>query len=177
MQDSFKFALYVLRIIMKLALVNRKIVNWRYKMRKITAILMAGILSLALTVSAGTLPATQVSQILEHQSSLELTNSQINKLTIIENTAREKMTYARMQADIRLQEIEKFTSNWTNMNGTAVRGLIKEYYDILSQYKTAELNAIVQARAIHEYEQLSKFQQLESIESLMINMERELALR
>ncbi len=162
---------------MKLALVNRKIVNWRYKMRKVTAILMAGILSLALAASAGNLPSTQVSQILEHRSSLELTDSQIKKLKIIEDTAREKMTYARMQADIRLQEIEKFTSNWTNMNGTAVRGLIKEYYDILTQYKTAELNAIVQARAILEYEQLSKFQQLESIESLMINMERELALR
>ncbi len=146
-------------------------------MKKVTAILTAGLLTLTLAASAGNLPATQVSQILEHRSSLELTKSQIHKLKIIENTAREKMIYARMQADIRLQEIEKFTSNWTNMNGTAVRGLIKEYYDQLTQYKTAELNAIVQARAILEYEQLNKFQQLESIESLMLDMERELALR
>jgi hypothetical protein len=106
-----------------------------------------------------------------------LTNSQVKKLTIIENTAREKMASARLQADIRLQEIERFTSNWTNMNGTAVRGLIKEYYAILTQYKTAELNAIIQARAILEYEQLSKFQQLESIEPLRLDMEQELALR
>lgn len=146
-------------------------------MKKITAILMAGFLSMALAASAGNLPETQVSQILEHRSSLDLTNSQVKKLRIIEDTAREKMTYARMQADIRLHEIEKFTSNWTNMNGTAVRGLIKEYYGFLTQYKTAELNAIVQARGILEYEQLSKFQQLESIESLMLDMERELALR
>lgn len=146
-------------------------------MKKVTAILMAGLLSLAMAASAGNLPATQVSQILELRSSLELTNSQVKKLTIIENTAREKMAYARLQADIRLQEIERFTSNWTNMNGTAVRGLIKEYYDMLTQYKTAELNAIIQARAILEIEQLSKFQQLESIESLRINMEQELALR
>ncbi len=146
-------------------------------MKKVTAIFMAGFLSLALAASAGNLPTTQVSQILEHRSSLELTNSQVKKLKIIEDTAWEKMTYARMQADIRLHEIEKFTSNWTNMNGTAVRGLIKEYYGFLTQYKTAELNAIVQARAILEYEQLSKFQQLESIESLMLDMERELALR
>ncbi len=146
-------------------------------MKKVTAILMAGFLSMALAASAGNLPETQVSQILEHRSSLELTNSQVKKLKIIEDTAREKMTYARMQADIRLQEIEKFTSNWTNMNGTAVRGLIKEYYGFLTQYKIAELNAIVQARGILEYEQLSKFQQLESIESLMLDMERELALR
>ena len=146
-------------------------------MKKVKAILMAGFLSLAMAASAGNLPATQVSQILELRSSLELTNSQVKKLTIIENTAREKMVYARMQAEIRLQEIEKFTSNWTNMNGTAVRGLIKEYYAILTQYKTAELNAIIQARAILEYEQLSKFQQLESIESLRLNMEQELALR
>ncbi len=146
-------------------------------MKKVTVILMAGFLSLAMAASAGNLPATQVSQILELRSSLELTNSQIKKLTIIENTAREKMVYARLQADIRLQEIERFTSNWTNMNGTAVRGLIKEYYAILTEYKTAELNAIIQARAILEYEQLSKFQQLESIESLRLNMEQELALR
>ncbi len=146
-------------------------------MKKVTAILMAGFLSLAMAASAGNLPETQVSQILELRSSLELTNSQVKKLKIIEDTAREKMVYARLQADIRLQEIERFTSNWTNMNGTAVRGLIKEYYAILTEYKIAELNAIVQARAILEYEQLSKFQQLESIESLRINMEQELALR
>jgi hypothetical protein len=146
-------------------------------MKKVTAILMAGILSLAMAASAGNLPATQVSQILELRSSLDLTNSQVKKLQIIEDTAREKMTRARLQADIRLQEIEKFTSNWTNMNGTAVRGLIKEYYAMLTEYKTAELNAIVQARAILEYEQLSKFQQLESIESLRLDMERELTLR
>lgn len=146
-------------------------------MKKVTAILMAGFLSMALAASAGDLPATQISQIIQHRSSLELTDSQIKKLKIIEDTAREKMTHARIQADIRLHEIEKFTSNWTNMNGTAVRGLIREYYDFLAQYKTAELNAIVQARAILEYEQLSKFQQLESIESLMLDMERELALR
>lgn len=146
-------------------------------MKKVTAILMAGILSLALAASAGNLPSTQVSQIIELRSSLDLTNSQVKKLQIIEDTAREKMTRARFQADIRLQEIEKFTSNWTNMNGTAVRGLIKEYYAMLTEYKTAELNAIVQARAILEYEQLSKFQQLESIESLRLDMERELTLR
>ncbi len=146
-------------------------------MKKVTALLMAGLLFLTLAASAGNLPAPQVSQILELSSSLELTNSQIKKLRIIEDTAREKMVYARLQADIRLQEIEKFTSNWTNMNGTAVRGLIKEYYDMLTQYKTAELNAIVQARSILEYEQLHKFQQLESIESLRLDMERELAFR
>ena len=146
-------------------------------MKKITAILLAGFLLLALAASAGNLPETQVSQILKLHSSLELTESQVKKLKIIEDTAREKMTYARMQADIRLQEIEKFTSNWTNMNGTAVRGLIKEYYGFLTQYKTAELNAIVQARGILEYEQLNKFQQLESIKSLMLDMERDLALR
>jgi hypothetical protein len=146
-------------------------------MRKVATIVVAGVLSLYVTALAGNIPSTQISSILEYRTSLNLTDSQVKKLTIIENTASEKMTYARLQADIRLAEIEKFTSNWTNMNGTAVRNLIKEYYDFMTDYKTAELNAVVQARAILDYDQLSKYQQLVSIKTLMLDMEREVALR
>ena len=63
------------------------------------------------------------------------------------------------------------------MNGVAVRALLKEYYGFLSEYKKAELNAIIQARAILEYKQLTKYQQLVSIKSLILDMENELALR
>ena len=131
----------------------------------------------AAAATAKNLPETQVAKIIEYRGSLDLTDSQVRKLEIIEKVATEKMVYAKMQADIRLKEIEKFTSNWTNMNGLAVRGLIKEYYGFLTEYKSAELNAILQARGVLEYEQLSRFQQLVSIESMVFDMERELALR
>jgi hypothetical protein len=146
-------------------------------MKKIAIIILAGVLVLSLMASAGNIPSTQVASIIGYRTSLNLTDSQVKKLQIIENSASEKMTYARLQADIRLAEIEKFTSNWTNLNGTAVRSLIKEYYGFMTDYKTAELNAVVQARSILDYDQLSKYQQLVSIKSLMLDMEHEVALR
>lgn len=129
----------------------------------------------AASVSAGNLPATQVSKILQHKSALELTDAQIKKLEQIDKNAVEKMVEARGQANIRLQEIERFTANWTNLNGTAVRQLINEYYNFMAAYKSAEVDAILQARAIMKAEQLTKYQQLASIDALMIYMEREMA--
>ena len=141
--------------------------------------IMISILALAITtaveVSAGNLPTTQVSKILQHKSALELTDTQIKKLEQIDKNAVEKMVEAQGQANIRLQEIEKFTSNWTNLNGTAVRQLIAEYYNFMTAYKSAEVNAILQARGILKTEQLTKYQQLASIDALMIYMEREMA--
>ena len=141
--------------------------------------IMISILALAITtaveVSAGNLPTTQVSKILQHKSALELTDTQIKKLEQIDKNAVEKMVEAHGQANIRLQEIEKFTSNWTNLNGTAVRQLIAEYYNFMTAYKSAEVNAILQARGILKTEQLTKYQQLASIDALMIYMEREMA--
>ncbi len=145
-------------------------------MRKLTIITLGLLLLLAAAASAGNLPVTQVTQILEHKSSLELSDSQIKRLEIISKNAVEEMIEAKGQANIRLMEIEKFTSNWTNLNGTAVRGLIKEYYKFMAEYKSAEVNAILQARAILSYEQLTKFQQLASIETLMIDMETRLTM-
>jgi len=131
----------------------------------------------SITASAGNFYKTPVSQLLSHREAIDLTDNQVKKLEIIEDTAAQKMADAKVQADMRLVEIEKFTSDWTNMNGTAVRTLLKEYYEFMAQYKGAELNAICQARAILDFKQLTKFQQLVSIESLILDMESELALR
>lgn len=146
-------------------------------MKTKTISILIAILAFTISASAGNIYKTAVAQLLEHRSTLGLTDSQIKKLQIIEDTASQKMSEAKLYADMRLNEIEKFTSNWTNMNGTAVRGLLKEYYDFLTQYKSAELNAIIQARAILDYDQLARYQQLVSIESLILDMESDLALR
>jgi len=126
---------------------------------------------------AGNLYETPVAQLISHKDALQLNDGQVKKLTIIEDTAAEKMFEAKSQADIRLTEIERFTCDWTNLNGTAVRGLVKEYYNLIAEYKSAELNAICQARAILDFKQLQKFQQLVSIKTLMLNMESEIALK
>jgi len=146
-------------------------------MYKAIAILIVVSMSAASMSFAGTVPQTQVSKILDMKASLNLTDSQVKKLETVEKTAQQKMLEARAQSDIRLAEIEKFTSDWSNMNGVAVMTLIKEYFKFLTDFKTAEYEALLRARAILDGDQLSKFQQLVSIETLMLKMETDLALR
>jgi len=146
-------------------------------MKKALALIVIVFMAAASISYAGVVPTTQVSKILENKASLVLTDSQLKKLEIVERSAQQKMMEARAQADIRLSEIERFTSNWTNMNSQSVSSLVKEYFGFLEDYKMAELDAIIKARAILEYDQLSKFQQLVSIQTLMLHMEQELAIR
>jgi len=146
-------------------------------MKLITTILMIVSMAAASVSFAGETPQTQVNKVLELKGSLNLTQSQVKKLEVVERTAEQKMMDAKAQSDIRLNEIEKFTSDWTNMNSIAVMTLIKEYFKFMTDYKTAELEAVLRARAILDSTQLSKFQQLVSIESLMLKMETDLALR
>lgn len=146
-------------------------------MKRTLVILLGLTIIAAASAYAGDLPITQVSKVLDYKSSLNLTDAQVKKLEIINKTAVAKMVEAQGQANIRLQEIQRFTSNWTSMNGTAVRQLIKEYYDYMTTYKAAEVDAILQARSILDPGQLSKYQQLASIDALMISMEQNLAFR
>ncbi len=145
-------------------------------MKGIIVILSLGLLLTALPSHAvEQSQGTAVAKIIACKASLNLSDSQVKKLEIVDRTAVEKMTQAKNQAEIRLNEIEKFTSNWTNMNSMAVNSLIKEYYDFMADYKSAEVQAIIRARAILDVEQLTKFQQLVSIQTLMLNMEQDLA--
>jgi len=146
-------------------------------MRSAIAIAIASLLIFTAVSLAGDLPCTPVAKIIDYKASLTLTDSQIKKLELVEKTAQAKMVEAKAQAEIRLAEIEKFTSNWTNMNSIAVLSLIKEYYGFMTACKTAEMEAIIRARAILDSTQLNKFQQLVSIESLMLDMEQDLASR
>jgi hypothetical protein len=149
-------------------------------MKRVTAIttmFFLGFLMATLPSSAGQVPGTQISKILEYKASLELTSSQVKKLELVQKTAQQKMDDSKFQADIRLNEIEKFTSNWTEMNSVAVLGLIKEYFKYKTDFKTAEIEAVIQARAILDMNQLTRFQQLVSIETLMLGMEQGVASR
>jgi hypothetical protein len=145
------------------------------KVTVITTLFFLGFLMATIPGNAGQTPGNQITKILEYKASLELTNSQVKKLELVQKTAQQKMDDAKFQADIRLTEIEKFTSNWTEMNSVAVLGLIKEYFKYQTDFKTAEMEAVIQARAILDMNQLTRFQQLVSIDSLMLQMEPGLA--
>jgi len=126
-------------------------------------------------VNAGNeLPKTAIHKILNYKNGLQLTESQIKKLTIINRTIVNKILQARAQAEIRKMEIDEFTSNWCNMHSGAVNQNIKEYYKFLSKIKELELEAIIKAKAVLDNNQLKKYVELASIEALMINMETEL---
>ena len=143
----------------------------------IATIFSLGLLMTAISSSAGQTPGTQIAQILDHKSTLNLTVSQVKKLEQVQRNTQARMAEAKSQSEIRLGEIERFTSNWQDMNSVAVLGLIKEYFKYLTDYKTAELESVIQARAILNMDQLNRFQQLVTIESLMLNMEDQLAQR
>ncbi len=135
-------------------------------MKKTIVISTIMILTLAAVSIAVNLPKTQISSILEYKTPLALTESQIKKLQIIEITTQQKLQDSKSQADIRMGEIEKFTSNWKDMNSLAVQGLVKEYYDYMTNYKLIELEAIVKARALLSKNQIGKLQELGATESM-----------
>jgi hypothetical protein len=120
-------------------------------------------------------PVTAIDKIFEYQNGLNLTDSQVRKLNIVNLTITEKMLEIMKQADLRKTEIDEFTSNWSSMHGTAVNHIIKEYYGFMAELKKLELEAISKARAILSAEQLRKFSELSSIETMMIKIEDQLA--
>ena len=122
-----------------------------------------------------TIPTTPIDKILKYKNGLGLTDSQIKKLTIINRTIVDKMIQVRAQADIRKLEIDDFTANWANMHGRAVDHNIKEYYKFLADLKTLELEAIMKTKAVLSREQLKKYTELASIESMIIKLDSELA--
>jgi hypothetical protein len=128
-------------------------------------------LMLAASACASELSGNRISKILSYKASLNLTESQVEKLETIEQITFNKMNAAMTDAEIRLAKIEKLTSNWANMNSSEVRMLVKGYCNCLAEYKAVEAEAAIKARGILDSEQLNKFQLLTSMESLMLDME------
>jgi len=144
--------------------------------KKVTIITLVLMLAMIM-VSPGMLnagdriPQTAINKILDHKSGLELTDSQLKKLSVINSVIIEKMIQVRTQAEIRKMEIDEFTSNWTNIHSTASDHIIKEYYSFLAKLKSLELEAITKARAVLTREQLKAYANLSSIEAMMIKLD------
>lgn len=137
----------------------------------IAVIAMLVIAAPAALFAQASLPTTPIAKVLNYKGGLELTDSQIKKLTILDNTTKEKMIQVRAKAQVRKQEIDKFTGNWDMMNGTACCQLVKEYYQYLAELKTLEITAIMQTRAVLSEAQLRKFTELASLESMILDLE------
>ena len=121
-------------------------------------------------------PITAIDKILNYKQGLQLTDSQIRNLDRVNQTIVAKIIEAKRQADIRKMEIDNFTANWSNTHGTAVDHIIQEYYDYLAELKKLELEAIIKAKAILTGDQLKRFTELSSIETMMLKVENELAV-
>jgi hypothetical protein len=145
---------------------NRILIN-----STVAIVVMLVIAMPAILFAQSNLPTTPISKVLNYKGGLALTDSQVRKLTILDNTIKEKMIQVRAQAQIRKQEIDKFTGNWDMMNGTACCQLVKEYYQFLAELKTLEINAIMQSRAVLSVDQLRKFTELASLESMILDLE------
>jgi hypothetical protein len=143
---------------------------------------MSAVIILVLTIASpgisfadDQIPQTAINKILDHKISLQLSDSQCKKLDIINRVIIDKMIQTRAQAEIRKTEIDKFTSNWTVMNSTAVGYNIKEYYQFLAELKSLELEAIMKAKAVLTHDQLKRYSDLADIESMMIKVDAQLA--
>jgi ABC-type long-subunit fatty acid transport system fused permease/ATPase subunit len=148
--------------------------------RKITMItaLMALVLIIAspsMMYAQTAQPVTAIDKIMAYKQGLQLTAKQVKQLDLINRTITAQIDETRKQADICKMEIDEFTANWSTTHGTAVDYIIKEYYDYLAQLKKLELEAIMKARAILTTDQLKRFTELSSIETMMIRVENELA--
>lgn len=143
----------------------------------ISAAVMAMILLTPVFVFAGKgLPKTPIDNILNYKSGLQLTESQIKKLTIIDRTIVDKMIQVKARAEMQKGKIDEFTSNWSNTNTMSINKTIKEYYKFIAEFKKLELEALIKARQILTKDQLKKYSELVSVETMMLKLDSELAV-
>lgn len=142
----------------------------------VPAIMLALFIAAPVVCYAGAvLPSTAINEVLSLKSGLQLTDDQVNKLTGYNNKIIDKMIQVRAQAEIRKTEIDEFTSDWAKLHGTASNYLVKEYYQLMADYKSLELEAIMKARAVLTREQMKSFVQLASIHNMTMKLETEVA--
>jgi hypothetical protein len=118
---------------------------------------------------------TAIDKIMDYKNGLDLTDAQIAKLAKANTIIIDKINASCKEAELHKMEIDDFTANWASMPTIAVDYTIKEYYDCMARVKSLELEAIMKARAVLSPEQLKRFTELSSIESMMIKVENQLA--
>jgi len=146
--------------------------------RKLMTLALALIIGLAIAAPtdliAGNLPETPINKILNYKTGLDLTDVQTKQLTLINNNIVNKMLQVRAQASSHKNEIDMASNDWSKLDNPQVKGAVKEYYKCQADMKNLELEAMAQASKILSADQIKKFNELVSIELIMINIEREM---
>jgi len=138
--------------------------------------ILALTLSLPVLANAGNIPETPITKILNFQSGLELTDAQVKSLTLINNNIVNKMLQLNAQAERYRTEIDGLSGKWSELNNPKAKSAVKEYYSCQANLKTLEFEAMAQASTILSEQQIKHFHELTTIELIMIDMEKEMAV-
>jgi len=112
---------------------------------------------------AGNLPQSPIDQILDHKADLQLSESQIKNLTLINSGIINKMLQCKSQIQINKTEIEKYATNWADMENPKFKSTVKDYYRCLADMKALEFKALAQASKILTPNQIKEFSEQVSI--------------
>ena len=125
-------------------------------------------------VLAGDLPETPISRILEYKVSLELSDAQVKKLTLINNNIINKMLQLQAKVQNHEAEIEEAAVNWPDLDNVKIKGIVKEYYQYRAELKILEFESMAQAGEILSAGQIGKFNETAALELLMHRNDSEL---
>ena len=126
------------------------------------------------SVMAGNLPETPITKILNYKSGLDLTDTQAKQLGLINNNIINKMLQAKSQAQMHKGTIDQMSEDWAKLDNPKVKSAVKEYFQCQADIKNLEMEAMAQASQILSKDQIKKFNELVSIELIMINIEKEM---
>jgi hypothetical protein len=125
--------------------------------------------------TAGNLPATPITRILSNNTALELSETQVKKLNLVNNNIINQMLQVRAQAQNHKAKIDKAAADWSDLGNPVIKGAVKEYYRCQADMKILELEAMVQASRILSNEQINKFNQLVTMELMMNGIDEEIS--
>jgi hypothetical protein len=139
--------------------------NRKIKIFSLPIMLIAGII-LGQAI-AGNLPQSPIDQILEHKTDLQLSESQIKNLNLVNSGIINKMLQCKSQVQMNKAEIEKYATNWADMENPKFKSTVKDYYRCLADMKALEFEALAQAGKILTPDQIKQFSEQVSIDLVL----------
>ena len=127
-------------------------------------IIMLLVLITPIQSRAGNLPTTPINKILDYKTGLQLTDTQIKQLSLINNNIINKMLQLNGRAQMCKTQIEAKSTDWSDIDNPRIKSAVKEYYQCLADLKMLDLQAMSQASEVLTSDQIRKFNELAAIE-------------
>ncbi len=147
--------------------------------KKLLTLALAVFIGLAIAAPndsiAGNLPETPITKILSYKNGLGLSDTQTKQLTLINNNIVNQMLQIRSQASMHKSEIDDASWDWSNMNNPQIKSAVREYFKCQADMKNLEFEAMAKASQVLSEDQIRKFNDLATIELIMVDMERDMA--